>query len=446
MATTDGRYDIFISYRRTGGAQYARILQLMLMQRGYRVFLDYDELTDGVFGEHIRAAISEAPVFMLVLSKGAMERCLNPDDWVRQEVMLAIEQGKHLIPVNPDNSFDGFPDDTPGRQLPPEMREHISAHQFSEIGFGQTLGVTIDLMVRNRLVPTLGARQAAGRVDTDYRTAQETLRRQDAHRRFMRRLAVAGVAAVIVMVLATCGWFWLSQRDRARQQAERVALADLRSTLQERYSRFGLQLSPGLTTQQLCTVDTLLQNMVPVGPDGTLWLSQFEFTVGLWHGILGEPCDEAQRSMPVTGKSFGEVCLFLATLADMTNLNVSLPSADEWLYAACGGENHETTRYVGDDDVDNVAWYLGNADGHPHPSDGQQGKLPNMLDLYDMSGNVGELCNTPFDSESGLYTVCGGSYASTADEVTTTARRPLATDAHDATVGFRVALRLLREE
>lgn len=33
-------YDIFISYRRKGGAQYARIIQLMLAQRGYKVFLD----------------------------------------------------------------------------------------------------------------------------------------------------------------------------------------------------------------------------------------------------------------------------------------------------------------------------------------------------------------------------------------------------------------------
>ena len=43
------KYDIFISYRRTDGAQYARILQLMLAQRGYKVFIDYDELTDGKF-------------------------------------------------------------------------------------------------------------------------------------------------------------------------------------------------------------------------------------------------------------------------------------------------------------------------------------------------------------------------------------------------------------
>ena len=59
-----GKYDIFISYRRVGGAQYARILQLMLQQRGYRVFLDYDELTDGVFSDHIKTAIKESPIFL----------------------------------------------------------------------------------------------------------------------------------------------------------------------------------------------------------------------------------------------------------------------------------------------------------------------------------------------------------------------------------------------
>lgn len=88
------RYDIFISYRRVGGAQYARILQLMLSQRGYRVFLDYDELKDGIFGKKIKAAILEAPVFMLVLSKNALDRCKNDDDWVREEILFAIEGGK----------------------------------------------------------------------------------------------------------------------------------------------------------------------------------------------------------------------------------------------------------------------------------------------------------------------------------------------------------------
>ncbi|MDE5757609.1 MAG: toll/interleukin-1 receptor domain-containing protein, partial [Allobaculum sp.] len=147
------KYDIFISYRRLGGAQYARILQLMLSQRGYRVFLDYDELTDGKFGDHIQAAINEAPIFMLVLSKEALVRCKNEGDWVCREIQLAISEGKHIIPVNPDNSFDGVPAD-----IPEDIKEAVGSHQHSEIGFGQTLGITVDNMVKNRIVPQIGER------------------------------------------------------------------------------------------------------------------------------------------------------------------------------------------------------------------------------------------------------------------------------------------------
>ena len=85
----------------------------MHIQRGYKVFFGYDELTDGVFSEHIKTAIKDAPVFMLVLSSDCMARCVNENDWVRQEIMLASQLGKHIVAVNPDNKFDGFPEVIP---------------------------------------------------------------------------------------------------------------------------------------------------------------------------------------------------------------------------------------------------------------------------------------------------------------------------------------------
>ena len=50
----NNKYDIFISYRRKWGALYSRILQLKLQEKGYKVFLDYDELRDGKFDEKIK--------------------------------------------------------------------------------------------------------------------------------------------------------------------------------------------------------------------------------------------------------------------------------------------------------------------------------------------------------------------------------------------------------
>ena len=428
------KYDIFISYRRVGGAQYARILQLMLIQRGYKVFLDYDELTDGVFSDKIRAAIKEAPVFMLVLSEGAMQRCSNEGDWVREEITLAVRQKKHIVPVNPDNGFDGFPDG-----MPVELKESIGSHQHSEISFGQALGATIDLMIKNRLVPTLGERSTNEHKDEDYVAAQESLRKIDDHNRFMKRLGIASAVAVIAIVLGTCLFFWQHQKSREQIGNEIAALEKLRTEIEERHSSFGLQFSPDLTAVQMTTIDTMLQNMSIVRPD-TLWMSQYEFTVGQWYGIKGEPFDEPQKQLPMTNVSFGDINMFLLALGDMTNLNVALPSVEEWEYAARGGFHHETTLYVGSDDVEKVAWYKDNSKGQPHASDGQQGMEPNMLDLYDMSGNVSELCNSPYD-ESGQYTICGGDFDSPASEVTVTSRKGFSTDAKDKHVGFRIIIR-----
>lgn len=420
------KYDIFISYRREGGAQYARILQLMLIQRGYKVFLDYDELTDGVFSEKIIAAIKEAPVFMLVLSKGAMARCANEGDWVRREMTAAIEQHKHIVPVNPDNGFDGFPD-----SMPEELKKAFGALQFSEISFGQALGATTDLMIANRLEATLGKRTPQGRTDENFDTAKETLRRMDAHNRFMKRLGIVCAVAVLAIVLCACYFFWKHNHDLETRSA-------MRTELQEKHKVFLLQLSPDLSVEQMAIIDTMLMNMSEVYPD-SIWMSQYEFTQEQWHGLRGESYDARQRHMPMTGVSYGDIGMMLMKVGDMTNLQISLPDSDTWEFAARGGEDQENTLYAGNDDVEKVAWYKDNSDGHPHPSDGQQGMEPNILDLYDMSGNVGELCNTLFD-DSGLFTVCGGDFNSPASEVTVSSRKGLSTDARDKAVGFRVII------
>ena len=151
----------------------------------------------------------------------------------------------------------------------------------------------------------------------------------------------------------------------------------------------------------------------------------------------------SDKDIPMTGKSFGEIQMFIMDLFDMTNIEFDLPSAEEWLYAARSGSYHDSTIYVGNDNADAVAWYKDNSNGMIHPSDGQQGKFPNRLDLYDMSGNVGEFCNTPIVSKGGdtLYTVCGGDYTSPAEEVTATSRKGMDPNANDKATGFRLIIR-----
>lgn len=94
-------YDVFISYRHKTGVDDARLLQQALKARGYEVFFDYDSLRVGKFNEKIFEAIDSAPVFILMLTQGALDGCANEGDWVRAEIEHALDNGRQIVPVAP---------------------------------------------------------------------------------------------------------------------------------------------------------------------------------------------------------------------------------------------------------------------------------------------------------------------------------------------------------
>jgi len=94
-----GKYDVFLSYRRDGGDMAALALHSMLTAKGFRVFLDVDNLRGGRFNEKLLEVIANCTDFVLVCSPGCFDRCKNEEDWVRQEIDCALERGKNIIPV-----------------------------------------------------------------------------------------------------------------------------------------------------------------------------------------------------------------------------------------------------------------------------------------------------------------------------------------------------------
>lgn len=434
------KYDIFISYRRTGGAQYARILQLMLAQRGYKVFLDYDELTDGKFGEHIQEAIKSAPIFMLVLSKESLERCKNEGDWVRREIHLAISLNKHIIPVNPDNTFDGIPED-----IPEDIKEEVETHQHSDISFGQTLGVTVDYMVKNRIVPKIGERT---RQDSDIDVLNQQLLAEDKARRQHRLFVKSIVAFGVICAIAIVGWIGYSIKSRNDFEQTRKNLTE---QIQEHHPGLNLMANDSITIEQLQVLDGILNNMREVYGD-SIKFSAFETTVKEYHTILGEKYDAAQASLPITEVSFGKTQLFIMKLNEIinsneTNIEFSLPTKEEWEYAASDGNPENGTLYAGSDNISEVAWYSRNADGKPHPADGQNELKPNKFGLYDMSGNVSEHVFTPFvdfnhpENATNMMLIKGGNFASEENECKINYESPMETDLSSPKVGFRLVLR-----
>lgn len=142
------KYDVFISYRREGGKEFARSIKSELEHKGYAVFLDFDELTDGVFDERIMDAIRESPVFIFILSQHSLDRCVNEDDWVRREIEYASELGRHIIPVNKDGDFEGLPEN-----LPEALVEVFGRNQYSDIMVGQLFEASMRKMIKERIAP-----------------------------------------------------------------------------------------------------------------------------------------------------------------------------------------------------------------------------------------------------------------------------------------------------
>lgn len=484
-------YDIFISYRRAGGAQYARILQLMLNQRGYRTFLDYDELVDGIFNEHIRAAITEAPVFLLVLSPDALVRCANEDDWVRQEISLAIRLKKHMIPVNPDNLYNGIPDN-----LPAEIRTAVLDYQHSDVQFGQTLGITIDFLIEKRIAPVIGSRPVGRNEDFPDGENGGTRNKKRFQRLVLAAFVLCGAFLAVLAVAYTLEKKHFEKCDRYHEVKHFLArrrwpgfFRAKADALLARYDSLRIETTPDgsylnwsdeLTLNQLQTLNRLLAQMTEV-EGGTFWMGasevtedvdpaletppieqsvktfligRYEVSVEEWGEVMQQAYDPAQASMPQANIRLDECRAFTEKLSQMTGLVFRLPTEAEWEYAARGGRKADSTKYAGRNQAGEAAWYKKNSRGRAHGRNDRQGGLYcNGLDLFDMSGNVSEWCDTPFRLYSDLkanaprpeiidpdaWVVRGGNYDSDEYELTVTHRDPMNKNEKAPTVGFRLA-------
>jgi len=148
---------VFISYRRDGGDGLAGRVRDALRQRGYRVFLDVEDLRSGKFNEALFSQIERSTDFVVILSAGALDRCVNDGDWVRLEIAHALKLRKNIVPVLGRNFH--FPKELPADIADLRHYNGIGAsHDFFEASMDK---LAAHLKTRRRR-PALLAAVAAG--------------------------------------------------------------------------------------------------------------------------------------------------------------------------------------------------------------------------------------------------------------------------------------------
>ena len=136
----------------------------------------------------------------------------------------------------------------------------------------------------------------------------------------------------------------------------------------------------------------------------SFYMGETEVTQQLWRAVMGKNWMTGKRKFnykgpqrPVDSASSYDCERFLSQLNAITGCNFRLPTEAEWEYAARGGQKSRGYKYSGSDNIDEVAWYYNNSSDKTHDV---KTKKPNELGLYDMSGNVEELCQDYYSDYS----------------------------------------------
>jgi formylglycine-generating enzyme required for sulfatase activity len=129
-------------------------------------------------------------------------------------------------------------------------------------------------------------------------------------------------------------------------------------------------------------------------------MARFPVTQELYAAIIdgANPSSLKGKDRPVENVSWDEVQQFIQALNEKTGRTQAkwryyLPSEAQWEYAARGGKGG--FKYAGSNKLKEVGWF----DTNSHRETKPVGlKLPNVLGLYDLSGNVWEWCEDDWHS------------------------------------------------
>lgn len=181
------------------------------------------------------------------------------------------------------------------------------------------------------------------------------------------------------------------------------------------------------------------------------WIADTACSVGFWHQGLGSISPGGDELLPITGVSAEEVESFLAQLQQrLPGCEVRLPSEAEW-EAACRAGTRTAYAFgddVGPTEVNAESFVLAPV----------RGMAPNAWGLFQMHGNVAEICRDllwseqrtpearidpegPWGGQTGRHALRGGSFRSSFAQTRSSAVDRIARGERRDDVGFRFIVR-----
>lgn len=466
-------YDIFISYRRKDTGDKAEHLKDLLEPRfNRRISFDRENLT-GLFDVALARRIDTCKDFLLVLGKNSLsfeekdfleeqvglykhlgscsldefERKIielgpnAPIDFVRIEIARALNRKDiNIIPIVPETS-DNY--DFSKTKLSPDI---AGIKRYESVFYSDSPNALFKDVV-SKIQPRLHS---------------------EPDRPWKKTLVL--LASILVVALACTGiWFVKDYMNTKAIEALKVEIA----LGGEQYFKW----SDAITLEQITAIHHIHSNMEPVkggefmmganiNADGSydddvdvdletpaskqsvgdFWMCKYEVSVGEWCSVMGLDYDEKLADMPKTDITFEECQAFCEKLFLLCGLEFRLPTEAEWEYAARAGKD---TKFAGSNNPDSVAWYGKNSGGKPHPCDASHSPMrANSFNLYDMSGNVSEWCNTDFRPyntnipipDPNAKVIRGGNYDSESYGITVYHREPMCETDKTKTIGMRLVV------
>ena len=473
-------HDVFISYS-TNDQTIVEGVSHYLEQNGIRCFVAYRDIPRGVvWAAAITEAIEISKLMIVVFSEH-----FNRSPQVDREIEMCIEEGKPILTFKIQNApftgakkyylkninwIDAFPNpnecfglllesvkkllpqNTQENQTPTPKNEPTTTPQTSEPKPENTEIITQSPVSLLKVRPNLTCEIW---IDGELITEAQ--------------------ANSITKIPLNKGTFWLEfvsvenkedkfEREFTVTNQEELIVVDLESVVnarieKERQSDFWIEMvyvqggtfMMGATSEQ---GSDCRDNEKPVHQVtlSDYYIGKYQVTQKQWEAVMGNnPSKFKGDNLPVEMVSWDDTQEFIKRLNMLTGKKYRLPTDAEWEYAARGGNKSRGYKYSGSNNINDVAWYEDNSDKKTHPVGTKQ---PNELSIYDMNGNVWELCNdwygdysntaktNPMGPSSGSYRVFrGGGWYNSAEFCRVSYRERRSPGAPGTSLlGFRVVL------